>query len=264
MTDSRYQHGRIHTGFVRLSRVLLLAAATLGFHHFGFAQEEPATREIEMTGSIDVTNNGISTIPTFTLGKPAIAFDASIRSRRVAFQPEFRFSLEGQPWSFLFPWQYTVLSTDRGYLNVAVRPILSFKTSPLARDGLVEDVVEARRFLAGVVRTEGYLTPHLAAGVYYFYSRGFQSSTQRHTHFLSATGGIRGLDLSRRVRLSINPQVYYLRLDDLGGFFTAANVVLSRQGWPLSASTLLNAKLRSDLAADDFVWNVSLTYSYEL
>jgi len=38
----------------------------------------------------------------FTLGKPAAIFDLSVGNERLAFEPQFRFSLEGKPWSFIF------------------------------------------------------------------------------------------------------------------------------------------------------------------
>jgi hypothetical protein len=48
-------------------------------------------------GAITVTNNGISFIPTFSLGKPAVIFDFSV-GQRLSFDPQLRFALEGKPW----------------------------------------------------------------------------------------------------------------------------------------------------------------------
>ena len=47
-------------------------------------------------GAVTVTNNGISFIPTFSLGKPAVIFDMAV-GRKLTFEPQFRFSLEGKP-----------------------------------------------------------------------------------------------------------------------------------------------------------------------
>nr|MBP6073208.1 hypothetical protein [Flavobacterium sp.]MBP6100608.1 hypothetical protein [Flavobacterium sp.] len=61
------------------------------------------------SGGITVTNNGISLLPTFTLGKPAAIFDFAVKSKRWSFEPQLRFSLEGKPWSFVFWGRYKVI-----------------------------------------------------------------------------------------------------------------------------------------------------------
>jgi len=54
------------------------------------------------SGAISVTNNGISIIPSFSLGKPAAIFIFSMAKRKFSFEPDIRFSLKGKPWSFVF------------------------------------------------------------------------------------------------------------------------------------------------------------------
>jgi hypothetical protein len=53
-------------------------------------------------GSASITNNGISVIPTFSLGKPASIIELNAGGDRLTFEPQFRVSLEGQPWSLGF------------------------------------------------------------------------------------------------------------------------------------------------------------------
>jgi hypothetical protein len=72
--------------------------STKGIHHYGTV--------------VSVTAKGISTIPSFTLGKPAVIFDVAMGTRKLSFESQFRFSLEGKPWSFLFWWRYKLLTTD--------------------------------------------------------------------------------------------------------------------------------------------------------
>ena len=55
-----------------------------------------------ISGRIATTNNGISLIPTFSLGKPALLFTLSLGKNKLSFEPDFNFSLEGKPWSMLF------------------------------------------------------------------------------------------------------------------------------------------------------------------
>ena len=61
------------------------------------------------SGSVAVTNNGISIVPSFSLGKPAVAFNFSMGKNRFSFEPDLRFSLAGKPWSFLFWSRYHLI-----------------------------------------------------------------------------------------------------------------------------------------------------------
>jgi hypothetical protein len=105
--------------------VLVLSMLT----HFSFSQKNDSTKGIRHYGTVvSVTTKGISTIPSFTLGKPAVIFDVAMGTRKLSFEPQFRFSLEGKPWSFLFWWRYKLLTTDKFKL-ISV-PILRLISEP--------------------------------------------------------------------------------------------------------------------------------------
>ena len=61
-----------------------------------FAQEKDSAQHLlNFRGSVSVTNNGFSLVPTFTLGKPALVTILSVSGkRRLSFEPEFRYSDE--------------------------------------------------------------------------------------------------------------------------------------------------------------------------
>jgi hypothetical protein len=85
-----------------LIRALLLFVL-LSLFHFSFPQKTDSTKIARhIGGAVTVTNNGISLIPNFTLGKPAAIFDLSVGGKKLSFEPQFRFALEGKPWSFIF------------------------------------------------------------------------------------------------------------------------------------------------------------------
>ena len=98
---------------------------------------------------MSVTNNGISLIPTFSLGKPAVIFDMSVGGRKLSFEPQFRFSMEGKPWSFLFWWRYKLINTNRLRMSIGAHPALNFRTLSVTINGEVDEIMETRRFLAG-------------------------------------------------------------------------------------------------------------------
>src|ERR1043166_1493193 len=82
--------------------------------HFSFSQKEDSTNDVfHFRGAVTVTNKGISLVPTFTLGKPATIFDLSMGKKKLYFEPQLRFALEGKPWSFLIWWRYRLLNNSK-------------------------------------------------------------------------------------------------------------------------------------------------------
>ena len=57
--------------------------------------------------------------------------------------------------------------------------------------------------------------------MYYLFSQGFDDS-QKYTHFLVLNSAFPNINISKQFRLGIFPNVFYLRLDELDGFYAAS------------------------------------------
>ena len=69
------------------------------------AQDKDSSKTLFFAGNINLTNNGFSFIPLFSLGKPATTVNLSVGGKRLSFDSQLRFDLDGmRPWSFLFGW----------------------------------------------------------------------------------------------------------------------------------------------------------------
>ena len=68
-----------------------------------FAQttDSATHKPLILATTASVTNNGVSLIPTFTLGKPAMMINFTV-GRKLTFEPEFRYSLAGKPWANIY------------------------------------------------------------------------------------------------------------------------------------------------------------------
>jgi hypothetical protein len=118
--------------------------------HFSFSQKaDSANNVFHFAGAVTVTNKGISLVPTFTLGKPAAIFDLSMGKRKLYFEPQLRFALEGKPWSFLFWWRYRLLNKNRMALTLGAHPAMNFKTETWSENGTSKNAIVMRRYLAG-------------------------------------------------------------------------------------------------------------------
>ena len=241
----------------------LLLVVFLFFAHYTFAQNTDSTKVVShFGGAVTVTNNGISFIPTFSLGKPAVIFDLSM-GRRLSFDPQFRFSLEGKPWSFLFWWRYKLLKTNKFQMNIGGHPALSFKTLTATTNGVTTETITAKRYVAGELVPNYFLTKDISIGMYYLYSRGIDDGTTRITHFLTLNTSFSDIRLSGQFYMKFTPQVYYLKMDQLDGIYFTSALTLANRKIPLSISSVINKIIQTNITASkNFVWNVSLIYTF--
>ena len=230
---------------------------------FAFAQEVEQERKA-FTGTVGITNKGVSQIPNFTLGKPAVQFYTRIGKRKLTFEPELRFSTTGKPWDFVFRWQYRMLQTDKFRLRVALNSVLNFVTSSVTEDedNVQRDAIIARRFIGGQILPEYSLTKNLNIGMLFLYARGIEESTLRNLNFIVFTTRLSNIDVFDAWTVTLNSQVYYLRIDEMRGTYFSPSAVLVKRDFPLSLSAMINKSLHTDVPGDDFLWSASVIYSY--
>ena len=75
--------------------------------------------------------------------------------------------------------------------------------------------------MAGEVVPTYTISPYVKVGMYYLFSQGFDDS-QKYTHFLVLNSAFPNINISKQFRLGIFPNVFYLRLDELDGFYAAS------------------------------------------
>src|SRR5262249_11778679 len=71
-----------------------------------------------VSGQVTITNNGMSTIPAFTLGSSAALFYLFVRRGPVSLEPEYRMGLDGRPWALII-WGRYRLQHDRFTLGIS-------------------------------------------------------------------------------------------------------------------------------------------------
>ena len=73
-------------------RKAVLFSVFLHLSSVSFSQKADSTKVVNhISGAVTVTNNGISLIPTFSLGKPATVLDFAAGRKKLSFDPQLRF-----------------------------------------------------------------------------------------------------------------------------------------------------------------------------
>jgi len=247
-----------------MAKLPLLLSAFFSLVQITFAQKPDSAKSTSyLSGSIGVTSNGISLIPTFSLSKPAAIFDMSLVRNKFSFDPEFTFSLEGKPWYFLFWFRYKLINADRFKMGAGAHLGLNFKHTVLPINKDSNEVTITERYLAGELSPTYLLTKNITLGVYYLYSHGLDPTTVKNNHFVTVNANFTNIKLGTSIFMGIMPQLYYLNQGEHDGFYFTSAFNLSKRNFPLSISSIINKVIQTDIESKDFVWNVTLIYSFD-
>ena len=126
----------------------ILFAFLFAILFFSFSQEVDTVKEvIHFSGAVTATNNGISLIPSFSLGKPAAIFDFAVAKKRLSFEPQLRFSIEdAKPWSFVFWVRYKLVQDEKFKMSVGAHPSFVFQSVPVLTNGVLKDALITNRY----------------------------------------------------------------------------------------------------------------------
>jgi hypothetical protein len=246
-----------------MQKISLLLFCFFGIVHFAFAQKTDSEKSNGyLSGAAGITNNGISLIPTFSLDKPAAIFNMSVGKSKFSFDPELTFSLKGKPWYFLFWFRYQLVTTDKFHVHVGTHLGLNFKNIVLPINADSNEVTITERYLATELSTNYFLSQNISVGIYYLYSHGLDPTTVKNNHFVTINANFTNINLSSKIFIGITPQFYYLNQGEQDGFYFTSVFSLNKRNFPLSISSVINKAIQTDIPSKDFVWNVTLTYSF--
>ncbi|MCJ7812504.1 hypothetical protein MUP95_04195 [bacterium] len=249
-----------HSTYIKVITLLFF----IGLSPILLAQENDSTisKINSFSSAVSITNKGISTIPNLTLGKPAAVFDMKV-GRKLTFEPQFRFSLEGKPWAIVFWWRYNASISSKFRLNVSANHSLSFKTITDTSSGTSQEVIRTTRYLAGAIAPNFQVNKYIGVGMYLFYTRGIEKYITRNTYMVAFRPSISNIPITKNIVARFGPEIYYLKMDDKDGIFLNSSFLLSKRNFPLSISALINKTLKSNIpSGKDFLWNVSLIYTF--
>lgn len=211
-------------------------------------------------GQITATNNGVSLIPTFSLGKPAVLFDLNIGKGRLSFDPMIRFGMNGKPWTFVFWWRYKLIQSKKFNLGLGVHPSVVFRDVSVVENGIPRNFLAAQRYFAWEASPTYTINKNASLGLYYLGSKGLTKEIVQNTTFI-AVRSIISVNLSEKITLGLIPQAYYLKMDDRNGTYVNATLNFYKRNFPVSLNAIASKAIKTAIAGKDFLWSVGLVYN---
>lgn len=230
-----------------------------------FAQEDFEEKKITFSGKINITNNGFSFIPLFSLGKPATTVNLSVGGKRFSFDPQLRFDLDGmRPWSFLFNWHYKLIQKKKLQARIGgYFPAFAFTKLEYTRMNEIREVLTPQRFFIWTFNLNYQLTKNTSVGFFYLNGNGLEKVDQTDKgNFLSFRTNFNNIRLNKSWSLSFNPEIYFLKIDENQGFYAAQTLSIKHEKIPLFLSSTMNKALNSNLNAKGFDWNIGINYVF--
>lgn len=123
---------------------------------------------------------------------------------RSSFEPDMRFALEGKPWAFVFWYRYKAIEKERFSLRIGAHPALNFRTVNVIRNGVAEELLESRRYLAAEIVPSYKISEKVSVGMYYLRGQGFDDGLKT-TNFLVLNSAFTNLYISEKFYFNVSP-----------------------------------------------------------
>lgn len=229
-----------------------------------YSQQADSTKStISFSGSVGITNNGFSIIPTFSLNSPAFIILPSWRKKRFSFDPDIRLVPNGSKGGMVFWLRYRLIERKKFSLRIGAHPAFSFVRKTIDDNGKPLEITELLRFAAGEVVPAFEITPNWRVEATYFHGSALQKYGPRYADVLFLNTSISNIKLSKHLRFQFIPMVYFLDTDGYRGNYLLVTGILSHKNFPFSIQSAINQTLSSDIPGNkDFMWNIMLNYNF--
>ena len=225
---------------------------------------DSSIKKLVIIGNVGITNNGISIIPTFSLNKPAFNATYSFsRGGRWSLDPDLRMTFDMRKGGVMFWLHYKVLNSGKLRLNVGAHPALNFAIRSVTENTKTWNIPQARRFIGTEIFPHYIVSDKLFFGLYYLKGFGLQKDGPVSSHFVALNSTISGIPLFGHIKLALNPQVYYLKLDKEDGYYFSSNITLTKHHSPFALASTMNKEISTNITGSkNFVWNITFLYHF--
>ena len=250
----------------RLSFVGIIFLLMLLFSQKIAAQQKADLQQHPMnfSGSIGITNNGFSIIPSFSFNDPAAVVLLSWKKQSFSVDPEFRVIPTGKKGSILLWFRYHAIENKKFTLRMGAHPAVNWFPDIITENGIPGELLRLRRFFAWELAPAYHFSKNWTTTLYYLQGNGLQPTGPQTTHFVNLNTTISNLPISKSLRFTITPAIYYLYVDRNDGIFFTASAAVSSSKSPFLLQSTINQQIHSNIpGTKPFMWNIGVAYAFK-
>lgn len=230
-----------------------------------FGQTPDSTKNTStFSGSVGLTNNGFSIIPSFSLNSPAMVSTLSFRKKRFSFDPDIRVALDAKNGGFLWWFRYKLIDKKKFGFRVGTHPAFTLIKRQDTENGKTTEITEMLRFIAFEVVPSYQFNDHFGASAVYLQGNALQKSGPQQTKVLFLNTAITNVGLSQNVYLNVFPSVFFLNTDGYKGSYLTVTMAVGHKKSSFSLQSTINQTFTSNLPSNKgFMWNITLNYNFK-
>lgn len=218
--------------------------------------------KLKAGATFSLNSNGISSVPAFSLGKPALMASVFVGKGWFSYDPTLAYSLDGHPW-FIDNWFHAKLVNQPKFelrTGVNVSTYCSKYVVPEMPGGELFGVERYFTFELATTFRFGHNTSLLTQ---YWNDRG-QEDWSIKGHFISATGEKTDMAIGKHVLFAAALQLFYINYEgNNDGLFVAPRVAFSVRKFPVSVFSQVVQAITSNI--DPFPgFNINVGIGYTL
>ena len=252
-----------------MKKILLSLLLISSLNTFLYSQDVIDDKKYFFSGNININNNGVSWVPLFTLGEPSLIANFSFGTDRFSVNPSFRYELEGlQPWNVDIYWNYKLIDKQKINLDIGgFLPGTTFQDFTYEENGIENKILTP--WVTAMINPKFTFSLSNTFAIKLSYFTGIPLKiVDRENQFES--GEIffiqplfNDFKLNDNLSLSWNPEIYYLRLDNVSGVYSAQTLIMKIKNSPLSFTSVISKSIDiGSLSGKQFDWNIGLSYSF--
>jgi hypothetical protein len=224
---------------------------------------DSTSKTATFSGSVGITNNGFSIIPTFSLNSPATIINLAWRKNRFSFEPDIRLVPNLSKGGLLFWFRYRLVDNKKFTLRTGAHPAFSLIRRNADVNGKSTEITEMLRFGAIEIVPNYQITQNWGIGAFYLQGKGLQKHGPQNTKALFLNTNLSNIKLSDDFLLRLIPQMLFLKVDNTTGSYFTGTSILSNKKSPFSLQGTINKTINSNIAGNkDFMWNIMLAYGF--
>ena len=228
------------------------------------AQQADSTKTSStFSGSIGITNNGFSIIPTFSLNSPAAIVNLSWRRERFSFEPDIRLVPDASKGGMLWWLRYRLVDRGKFGFRIGTHPAFTLVRRTITDNGKAQEITQMLRFVGFEAVPSYQFNKHVGVSAMYLQGNGLQKEGPQTTRVLFLNLNVTQIGLGDKLRFNAFPSVYFLYTDGSRGDYLAFTGVLSHAKLPFSLQSTINQTFTSNIPGNrNFMWNVALNYRF--
>lgn len=229
------------------------------------AQSIDSTKNIStFSGSVGITNNGFSIIPTFSLNNPAVVANLSIRKKKFSFEPDIRLVPNAEKGGLIWWVRYRMVDNKKFGFRVGAHPAFTLIRRTDTENGTTKEITEMLRFMAFEAVPSYQFNKKFGLSAMYLQGNGLQKHGPQLTQVLFLNTNITNIGLGKNLYFNLFPSIYFLYTDGYRGDYLTVTGALFHKKLPFSLQSTINQTFKSDIPDNqNFMWNLTLNYNFK-